>query len=140
MTNHIILGIGTDLIRLSRFTKIIQKNGLSSNYISKFSKRILNEKFELIKFDNFKQKNDINMCSKILTSSWSSKEALFKTLDLKDQKLFNFNQWYKINDINGKPIINNLDYIQSYPNEQFLLTLSDDGDYLTSIVLRIKKV
>lgn len=144
-----ILAIGCDLHQLSRVRKIVDRDGLNSSKIKRLSERILHPKNELVKFNELKESINlqntnsardsdriIESCCNILSVSWCCKEAIFKTLDLKDQKTFSFKDWYKINDLNGRPFIYNDNYLKSNENEEFLLTISHDNDLIISTVLR----
>ncbi|GME67491.1 unnamed protein product [[Candida] boidinii] len=143
-----ILAIGCDLHQLSRVRKIVDRDGLNSSKVKRLSERILHPKNELVKFNELKGSINpqiaktadfnrvIESCCNILSVSWCCKEAVFKTLDSKDQKVFSFKDWYKINDLNGRPFIYNDNYLKSNQNEEFLLTISHDNDLIISTVLR----
>lgn len=131
-----ILGIGTDLHKMSRFVEIIQRNGPLNTYKTKrFSERILNPVHELPKFQNFQNENNLQECCKLLSISWCIKEAVYKTLDPVDQKNFIMKDWYKINDEIGKPIVKNDDYLKTR-KETFLCSLTHDGGFVSSFILR----
>lgn len=126
-----VLGIGVDILRMSRFEHILLNR--NNQYIMRLSKRILHKEKELPKFQQLLQEKKIDQCVKYISGSWASKEAVFKTLELQDQKLFAFKDWYRYYNESGKPHIRNDKYGNS---EQFLLSLSHDGDILIANVLR----
>lgn len=80
--------------------------------------------------------NETEECARILSVSWSVKEAVYKTLDDEDQREFIMKDWYKINDLRGRPLICNPIYESLKKNETFLCTISHDGDLVSSFVLR----
>ncbi|GMG39437.1 unnamed protein product [Ambrosiozyma monospora] len=132
-----ILGIGTDIHKLTRFHAILTRNGpLASFKTTRFSQRVLNKSHELPKFLKFQEANDLESCAKLLSNSWCVKEAIYKCLDYSDQREFTMSDWFKINDPTGRPVIGNTIYFQSHPNEEILCSLSHDGDYIISSVLR----
>ncbi len=135
-----VLKIGTDLHKRTRFTTIITKSGGLNTYKTKrLSQRILNPYNELPTFNHLLQSNELEKCSTILSSSWCVKESIYKTLDVLDQRNFKMSDWYKFNDADGRPLIGNDSYFAEKQNEEFLLSLSHDGDYIISTVLRQKK-
>ncbi|CAI5757286.1 unnamed protein product [Candida verbasci] len=121
------IGIGIDIINITRFERLLEKGGTFTN---RLSKRILHPN-ELLKFNKLNGKRKIEF----ITGSWASKEALFKTLDIEDQKQFNFNQWYRSYNNHGKPFIWNDAY---FKNEEFHLSLSHDSSFIIATVLRQK--
>jgi holo-[acyl-carrier protein] synthase len=120
-----ILGIGIDIIRVSRIASIVR----SSRY-SRFTARVLHPTQELPILQSFN--NDLGKASQYLASTWAAKESLYKSLDEDAQKACYFNQWYRCAE-QGKRIIKNDKYPQS---EQFLLSISHDGDLTTAFVVR----
>lgn len=130
----VTIGLGVDIIRTGRFRRLLlEKNG---NFVNKLAQRVLHKDHEYPTFIQL-HKTDINRCVNYISGSWAAKEALFKTLDLKDQTSFKFNQWYRHYDTNGKPHINHDSYHQ---NEKFLLSISHDDDILIANVLRQKYI
>ena len=87
-----ILGIGTDIVNISRMKKILNKNG------KKFKKRIFS-------------KNEISYCEKksnpfpYYAKRFAAKEALSKALGTGIRKGINFKNIEVSNDILGKPSI-----------------------------------
>ncbi|RLV89433.1 Holo-acyl-carrier-protein synthase [Spathaspora sp. JA1] len=124
----LVLGIGVDILQSTRISKLLTTK--SSIFIGKFSKRILHPRYEFPKFEQLNQLEKIQYLSGV----WCAKEALFKTLDLSDQKLFQFNQWYRLYDESGKPHIKNDLY--SKPDEEFHLSISHDDSIFMATVLR----
>ncbi len=135
-----VLRLGTDLHRLNRFAEILQRNGpLTAFKTTRFSERILHPTNELPSFQEHIKSNDIEKCSKILSGAWCVKEAIYKTLDDDDQKNFIMSEWYKKNDLRGRPIIGNENYAMKHPDEEFQCSISHDGEYMSSVVLRLLK-
>lgn len=129
------LAIGVDIVKVSRFHDIITKpgRGLQSKFITRLAGRILNPIHELPVATSLINTNDINGVVRFLAGSWALKEAVYKTLDESQQQQFQFNQWFRLYDKRGKPIIIG----DGYPNgEEFLLTISHDSDVLVAMVLR----
>ncbi|AWU76528.1 hypothetical protein CAS74_000473 [Pichia kudriavzevii] len=134
-----VLGIGTDIHKLSRFFDILKRNGpLDSYKTQRFSERILNPVYELPTFIEYKSKHDIERCARILSISWCVKEAIFKTLDGEDQSNFVMSDWYKTNDLRGRPQVGNDKYLK-IKQEEFLCSLSHDGNLVSSFIIRQSK-
>ncbi|ODV84591.1 hypothetical protein CANARDRAFT_176818 [[Candida] arabinofermentans NRRL YB-2248] len=132
-----IIAIGTDLHKVTRFSEILTRNGLNSFKTKRLSQKILNPKYELPNFEKNLNENNLNKCVSILSGSWCVKEAIFKTLDFENQKNFKMSDWFKINNLNGLPIIGNENYMKlTLKEEEFLVSISHDGDYIISTVLR----
>lgn len=132
-----VLSIGNDIHQMSRFLKILKRNGSLEQFKTKrFSERILNPEFELPKFQEALKNNDIERCAKILSVSWSIKESIYKTLDNNNQRNFVMKDWYKTNDERGRPIIGNKKYLLNNKGEQFLCSISHDGGFINTVVLR----
>lgn len=130
-----VIRVGTDIHQLSRFVSILQRNGALTAYKTKrFSERILHPTYELPKFEEYRLKNKIEECARILSISWCIKEAIYKTLDDENQNNFVMSEWYKTNDERGRPIIGNESYNRT--NEEFLCSISHDGNMVSSFVLR----
>lgn len=132
-----IISIGTDLHKISRFLNILKRNGpLTAFKTRRFSERILNPTHELPTFKKYMLANKTEDCARMLSVSWSVKEAIYKTLDDEDQRKFVMKDWYKINDDRGRPLIGNSTHQSIKENEVFLCTISHDGDLVNSFVLR----
>lgn len=131
-----VLGIGTDLLQVSRILNLIQKNGVQSTVITRFAERILHPEKELPIFRSYQQEEQTHEITKLLSGRWCVKESIYKSLSSVEQKKFHMNHWYKFNTIEGIPKIKNDEYFKLYPQEEFLITLSHDSDFVTSTVLR----
>jgi phosphopantetheine--protein transferase-like protein len=133
-----VLGIGTDLLQVSRIAKIVAKNGIVSAKTTRFAQRILHHQHELPKFQGYQSSSDTSQAIKLLSGSWCVKEALFKSLSPSSQKTFRMKDWYKYNSSEGIPQIDGI-YTTEHPNEEFLISISHDSDLITSTVLRQTK-
>ncbi|AOA61806.1 Phosphopantetheine:protein transferase [Komagataella phaffii CBS 7435] len=134
-----VLGIGTDLIRKTRFETILTKHNypnVTSSHVVRLAKRILHPEREYPLFLKSSKDCDKSQCVQLLAGSWCVKEALFKSLSYSDQQLFSFKDWFKLNDPKGRPFIMNQDYFTKHPNEEFLVSITHDGDYIASTVIR----
>lgn len=129
------IGIGVDIIKMSRFSAMINKRGdLNSPFVHKLSSRILHNTHELPAFKGLVGKHNFTESIRYLAGNWAMKEAIYKTLDEEDQANFQFKQWFKLYDERGKPTIANDDYHN--PQEEFLLSISHDDDMLIASVIR----
>ncbi|RCK63303.1 Holo-[acyl-carrier-protein] synthase [Candida viswanathii] len=124
----ITLGLGVDLIKSSRFERLLTAK--TTSFSQRLSKRILHPTHELPRFDSMTPQRQVQF----LTGSWAAKEAVFKTLDIADQEKFNFNEWYRYHDSKGKPFIWNDGY--AAPDEEFHLSISHDDSLVIATVLR----
>ncbi|EGW31015.1 uncharacterized protein SPAPADRAFT_141867 [Spathaspora passalidarum NRRL Y-27907] len=125
----LVLGIGADILQSTRIARLLTK---SPSFVSKFSKRILHPTYEYPKLEKLAQSQQVQY----LSGAWCAKEAVFKTLDLPDQKQFEFKSWYRYYDSNGKPYIKNDMYKHS--DEEFHLSISHDDSIVMATVLRQK--
>jgi len=133
----ITLGIGVDILKTSRFKELLLSKGkLNSLFTTRISSRILHPEFELPKFNELKDSNKLNECIALISGSWASKEAVYKTLDYEYQKLFQFKNWYRYYNEQGKPFIQSDFYKEG--NEEFHLSISHDDGLLIATVLRQK--
>ncbi|GMM37826.1 hypothetical protein DASC09_051510 [Saccharomycopsis crataegensis] len=151
-----VLGLGNDVVNIQRFRNILVHHGINSSYVKRLTQRILNERHEYPRFASLLPKgisgeisgdkidsSTLHRCCQILAGSWASKEALFKSLDPHHQKHFVFKNWYKWNDENGKPNIQidrSVAPSDNMTEDQFMLSISHDGDMLIATVLRIGNV
>lgn len=119
-----VLGIGNDILVTSRIYGIISKN---PRRFERFARKILH-----VKEQAGLKTNDLGSASRLLASTWTAKEALFKSLDVEDQKKFQFNQWYRCVE-DGKRVLKSDDY---YKRDEFLVSVSHDGDYTSAFVVR----
>lgn len=124
----IVLGIGVDIIKSSRFERLLTTR--TTSFSQRLSKRILHPKYELPRFESMTPQRQVQF----LTGSWAAKEAVFKTLDVEYQEKFNFNEWYRHHDSKGKPFIWNDNY--KLPSEEFHLSISHDDSLIIATVLR----
>lgn len=121
------IAIGIDIVRCNRFRHILTTRNAA--YIQRLGQRILHPRHELPLMDN----SDIDKSTRVLAGSWAVKEAVYKTLDSEHQKQFQFNKWYRSYDDRGKPSVGSDLYTR---NEDFLMSMSHDGDILVATVLR----
>lgn len=130
-----VLGLGCDVLKIPRMTALVKRQGLSSNVLSRFSRRILHP-VELQKFEQLRDQQDIDSIVRLLSGSWCLKEAVYKSLSQKEQTSFRFGEWYKSNDPTGRPCIASDKYKQQHPGEQFLTSMSHDTDIIMATVIR----
>ncbi|KAI5968772.1 hypothetical protein CANMA_002208 [Candida margitis] len=126
----LVVGIGIDIIKASRFENLLETK--TSSFAERLCKRILHPTKELPRFKEMSPQRRVQF----LTGSWAAKEALFKTLQVHEQGEFNFNEWYRFNDTNGKPFIWNDKYNSN--DEEFHLSISHDDSIVIATVLRQK--
>lgn len=124
-----VLGIGNDIVQTSRIRSIAE-----SNLLSRFARRMLHRDHELPLLEKYKT---IDQKTRFLASTWAAKEAMYKSLVPTEQKQCRFNQWYRTRNELGQRTIVEDGYLQRNVNEQFLLTVSHDGDYTTAFVMRL---
>lgn len=127
-----ILGIGCDLLKVSRIERIVRRQGLNGKTLDRFATRILHP-VEREQFVALRRSDDIAGTVRLLSGSWCCKEAVFKSLDPGRQAKFRFNRWYKSNDEYGRPTICGDDVNNT---DRFLVSVSHDGDMIMSTVLR----
>lgn len=119
-----VVGLGVDIIRILRFSRLLQKDKV---FVDRLCSRILHNS----EYEGFHKLESLS-ASRYLAGSWAAKEALFKTLDEHDQKNFQFCQWFR--HYQGKKPFILKDGYRS--DEQFHLSISHDGDVLVATVLR----
>ena len=119
-----VKAIGVDMVKILRITRILQ-----GTHRDRFLNKVLHKK-ELESLARSKPERVLQF----VAGSWAAKEAVFKTLDRKDQLRFQFRDWYRYN-IEGKP---NISRVDSFSNDRFLLSISHDGDHLIATVLRLE--
>ncbi|KAF3994074.1 hypothetical protein FT663_00094 [Candidozyma haemuli var. vulneris] len=120
-----ILGLGVDLVHLSRFTRLLSKG---EPFVKRLCGRILHPN-ELSQLPSL----NTSAATRYLAGSWAAKEAVFKTLDERDQQTFQFNQWYKYK-VGNRPAI-----ASDTTKDSFMLSISHDNDMLIATVLRQSK-
>ena len=127
-----IIGIGTDILNLERFNKIINK------YDQKFIDRIYGK--NEIKISKSKLKNSLNYFGK----RFSAKEATWKALNsARGDGLF-FKEIEILNDINGRPYLffsgKTKQFIEKKEKNlraklNFDISLSDDAPFVIAFVV-----
>ena len=127
-----IIGIGTDILNLERFNKIMDR------YDQKFIDRIYGK--NEIKISKVKLNNSINYFGK----RFSAKEATWKALNpIRGKGLF-FREIEILNDINGKPYLlfsgKTKEFIEKKEKNlkaklKFDISLSDDNPFVISFVV-----
>ena len=127
-----IIGIGTDILNLERFTKIINK------YDQKFIDRIYGK--NEIQISKNKLNNSINYFGK----RFSAKEATWKALSPSRGDGLFFREIEILNDINGKPYLffsgKTKKYIEKKEKKlmaklKFDISLSDDTPFVIAFVV-----
>lgn len=126
-----IIGIGTDLVKVSRIEEILSKHK------EKFINKMLNEK-ELEKFHSLTLNNSI----KFLAKRFAAKEAFAKAIGTGFNKDITLKNIAISNDKTGKPfydIGNKLDsYIKknlNVSNYSIHLSITDDREYANAIAI-----
>ena len=110
-----ILGIGTDICKVSRIEKLLNEKG------EKFSKRILTTK-------EIKQNN---ITANYLAKRYAAKEACAKALGCGISENLSFQDIEITNNSNGKPILT----VKNKPKIRFHLSISDEKEYALAFVL-----
>ena len=147
-----VLGIGTDLVYLPRFTRLLEKMS-SFEHKERFHKIL--RKFmhprEILCFDQMRQRDaSPTALSNYAAGIWATKEAVFKSLVaqkndvvLPPAQFIYTKMCFKSNDTNGAPYLEidkeqtllRPEFEKAYiRNSKFLLSISHDGDYLVSYV------
>jgi len=131
-----IIGIGTDIIKVSRLKKSLDKYG------SKFARRILHEN----EFQIFDQRNQLAESSSMkqntslhyLAKRFAAKEALSKALGTGIAKGISFNEIEVRNNEEGKPelILHGVaaDIASNLGVERLFISLSDEAKYAIAYV------
>lgn len=131
-----ILGIGTDIIDITRVKKVYDKYGQT------FIKRIYG-KNEIDVITN-KTKNNLNKLYFFLGKKFAAKEAVWKALNPNRGQGLAFKEIESLNDNNGKPYLyfsgNTKKYIETKEKEligklKFDISLSDDYPYGIAFVV-----
>lgn len=121
-----VIGIGTDIIKVSRIKRLLKKRGDS------FAKRILHEN-ELKIFK--KHKTSANYLAK----RFAAKEALSKALGTGIAKGISFEEIEVINNEDGKPYLvlhgTALDISNSLGVDNLFISLSDEKKYAIAYVI-----
>jgi holo-[acyl-carrier protein] synthase len=129
-----ILGIGLDIVKISRIEKIIEKS--QENFLQKIYAQSEIDKFHSI---SYKQKR-----SEFLAKRFAAKEAFSKALAIGIGKI-KFHEIEIYNDKNGKPEIKKTDKINqlikelfTVENYQINLSITDDAGIAQAIVILSK--
>ncbi|KAK9479804.1 4'-phosphopantetheinyl transferase superfamily [Lipomyces japonicus] len=123
-----VRGVGTDLIQVSRLTQMLARN---PKYRTKLARRILFGD-EIVRASKLKpEQHDL-----FLARCWATKEALFKALDNERQTGFQMVEWGTVDLVHRKPVILG-PHVKA--NEEFLVTVTHDGDFVLAIVLRLPR-
>ncbi|CDR42108.1 CYFA0S08e03708g1_1 [Cyberlindnera fabianii] len=130
-----VLGIGCDVLKISRIASLVTKHGLGSPFLTRFGHRVLH-KSELPTYQQLQESKDLDGVVRHLSGSWALKEAVYKTLDDSVQEKFRFNEWARGSTSRGRPTILSEIYQQHHPNEEFLASISHDGGILMATVVR----
>ncbi len=125
-----ILGIGIDLLKVSRVKKILDKYG------DIFLKKVFSE-------DEMKKNKKIIFKANKLAKSFATKEAFVKALGIGFTKEISFKDISIKNEKNGKPFINLSNRVQKYIKKQtpngyktiINVSISDEKDYVISNVI-----
>ena len=127
-----IISIGTDILNLERFEKILNK------YDQKFINRIYGKNEILI------SKNKSHISINYLGKRFSAKEAIWKALNpIRGEGLF-FKEIEILNNVNGKPYIffsgKTKDYISKKEKNlkaklKFDISMSDDTPFVITFVV-----
>lgn len=131
-----IIGLGTDIVRMSRI------KSLSEKYGPKFLARILT-KDEQNKYNSIE---DNGQREAYLTKRFAAKEAFVKALGTGFDSNISFQDISVLNDKNGKPYYNVNDKLDKYVKKLFNLkkylthiSISDDIEYASAVAI-IEKV
>lgn len=65
-----VLGIGTDIVKLARFRKIVLRDGLSSKRTESFAQKILHPEHELPVFKRCVVENDVEKSIRLLAGRY----------------------------------------------------------------------
>ncbi|SCU95969.1 LAMI_0F04632g1_1 [Lachancea mirantina] len=152
-----VKGIGTDLVHVQRFRKLLDKYPTSGNkstlnkIIAKFMHPYEIDRLEALIQTETSQEPIIRYVAGV----WATKEAIFKSLRCNSFPASEFPPaqfiftkiCYKTNEVDGRPKIG-IDCSQLgvwkqfsehlITNSKFLVSLSHDADYLISFVCHIK--
>lgn len=121
-----IVGLGTDIVEITRIDKIVQKSG------SKLAERILTPaEFQI--YQSHKQP------IRYLAKRFATKEAAAKALGLGMRNGLAFNQFETLNDINGKPILSFLSLAlleaQRLGVRNIHLSITDEQHYAMAVII-----
>lgn len=120
----VVVGLGVDITRILRFSRLLSRPN-SARFLQRILHPTENDKFNRLELSSRPQ---------FVAGCWAAKEAVFKTLDAEDQKVFLFNLWSR-RTVGQKPEIVNDAHL-----DKFLLSISHDDDILVATVLRQRLV
>lgn len=120
----VVVGLGVDITRVLRFSRLLSRPD-SARFLQRVLHPTENDKFNRLELSSRPQ---------FVAGCWAAKEAVFKTLDAEDQKVFLFNLWSR-RTVGQKPEIVNDAHL-----DKFLLSISHDDDILVATVLRQRLV
>lgn len=130
-----ILGIGIDIVAISRIKKIYQQFG------DKFLKKIYAQN-EIDIAKNLISQNKLNLLYQFLAKRFSAKEACSKAIGIGIGRGIDFNDISVVNDCLGKSSIiineNKIDFLKKHfacQNFSIHLSLSDEKTIATAMVI-----
>ncbi|SCV05803.1 LANO_0H15522g1_1 [Lachancea nothofagi CBS 11611] len=156
LLHRTVLGIGTDLVHLPRFTKIVGKctpileNKRMDRLLGKFMHTV-----ELCRLKEMLKDGDgVQNMTRYIAGVWATKEAVYKSLasqnlasTMPPARIIYTKLCYKINDTDGSPkVMIDKNFATAYPefmrcliaDTEFLISLSHDQDYLVSYVCHVR--
>ena len=130
-----IIGLGTDLVRISRIENLYKK------YTERFLTKLLTTE-ERVRFDSMKNAQGI----KYLAKRFAAKEALAKSLGTGFTAQVHLKDISIANDLKGKPYYNISEKLDKYIRETLKikkysinLSITDDREYANAIAI-IEKI
>lgn len=121
-----VIGIGTDIVKVSRMKRLLKKRG------DKFAERILHAN----ELEIYKQHNS---AASYLAKRFAAKEALSKALGTGIAKGISFEEIEVINNEDGKPLLvlhgTALDISIQLGVEKLFISLSDEKKYAIAYVI-----
>jgi holo-[acyl-carrier protein] synthase len=121
----VIYGIGTDIVRVERMRRSLDRFGL------RFAARILNEA-ELADFARHPRP------AHFLAKRFAAKEATAKAMGIGFRNGLRLRDIGVVNDANGKPLLELSGYAQTFTREQHItemhVSLADEEDYAVAFV------
>lgn len=153
ITNHLLIGIGTDIVYLPRFSRILAKPRTTPDTPPAVTRKFMHHQ-EVRHLQNLLRTQPNNdQAVSYMASVWGAKEALYKALAsaipsslLPPASCIYTKLCYRSTlGATGRPLLShdpafqsetshNRFYNQYIANSEFLLSISHDQDYLTSFV------
>ncbi|OBA20872.1 4'-phosphopantetheinyl transferase [Metschnikowia bicuspidata var. bicuspidata NRRL YB-4993] len=118
-----IKAIGVDLVKVLRISRILQ-----GPRRARFLQRVLHD----AELTALRKMQSPQKALQYVAGSWAAKEAVFKTLDEREQRQFVFREWRRHHEA-GRPGIGR----GPSDSGRFLLSISHDGDHLVAMVVRV---